>query len=252
MTQIVVLAGGLGTRMKKPFPKALVPINGRPIIKYLLDSIEESGICDKTLIVLGYKDEDVKKVLGNEKYIYAYQEEQLGTGHAVKCGLFEVAESVKDILVLYTDHAFIKPETIKKLNTQHITEKAELSLMVLKLPDFEGWRKVFWNFGRIVRDTEGNISNIVEFKEATDDEKQITEVNPSYFCFDKLWLQKNIKKLCNNNSKQEYYLTDLIDIAIRQGDKISSIVVEDPIEGMGINTPEELEIAERIIKERGF
>ncbi|HEX9664257.1 MAG TPA: hypothetical protein VGA49_00375, partial [Patescibacteria group bacterium] len=124
-------------------------------------------------------------------------------------------------------------------------KKPTLALITIKLPDYNDWRQTFYDFGRVVRDQAGNIQEIVELKDTTDQQKSITEVNPSYYCFEADWLWKNLDKLSTNNQQGEYYLTDLIKIAFDQGCQIETISCANPLEGLGINTPEQLEIARK-------
>ncbi len=241
--KIVVLAGGKGTRMKTDYPKVLATLKGRPMIKYVLESIEKSAVDGKPCIVLGYGRELVKSELG-EEYDYAIQEEQLGTGHAVFCAKEKIRNS-KDVLVLYGDNPYISPETIKKLVEKHLESKNKVTMATVSLPDFEDWRAFFYkNFSRIMRDEEGKILRSVEFKDANEEEKKITEVNPCYFCFDTAWMLDELKNLKNDNSQKEYYLTDLVKKVILEREKIESISI-DPREALAVNSREELELAEK-------
>ena len=118
-------------------------------------------------------------------------------------------------------------------------------MAALTVADFRGWRKIFYGFGRIIRDSSGQISKIVELKDATRKQRQIKEVNPSYFCFQAKWLWENIGKLSNHNAQKEYYLTDLAGLAINQGHKIATFPIS-AYEALGINTPGELKLASKI------
>jgi len=244
-TKIVVLAAGKGTRMADELPKVLVTLHGKPMIKYLLDAVKASGVDEKPIIVVGHKREDVMRELG-DGYLYAVQEEQLGTGHAIMCTENLLKGSTENVMVLQSDHPFITPETIKKLAEEHIATNATITMATVKLPDFNDWRKIFYtNFGRIVRDKNNRITKIVEFKDASESEKNIKEVNPSYFCFEANWLWKNLKRLTTNNNQKQYYQTDLIKLAMDENEKIESIDVT-PREGLAANSKEELEILERV------
>ncbi len=241
--KILILAAGKGTRMKHDLPKVLVPLKGKPMIKYLLESVEKSGVCEKPCIVVGYGKELVKKELG-DKYDYAVQEEQLGTGHAVLCAQDYLKDDTDGVLVLYGDNPYITPETIKKLAEEHLKFKNKITMATVSLPDFEDWRAFFYtNFSRIVRDADGKILRSVEFRDANDEEKKIKEINPCYFCFDAVWLLKELRNLKNNNAQKEYYLTDLVKKVIEEKENIESINI-DPSEALAINSKEELEILE--------
>ncbi len=244
--KIIILAAGHGKRMKSELPKVLTPLRDKPLITYLLDSVKKSGVCDRPTIIVGQQRELVMKTLGSG-YDYVTQEEQLGTGHAVMMAQKTLENNADNIITLYGDHPFISPLTIKKLAEKNINSKAKITMATVKLPDFENWRKVFYtNFSRIIRDKNGNIIKSVEFRDATDEEKKITEVNPSFFCFEARWLWKNLKIIQNNNTQKEYYLTDLVKIAMQEKMKIDSIDI-DPREALGANSKEELGILEKLM-----
>lgn len=240
---VIILAGGKGKRMGQDAPKVLTLLNGLPLIKYVTSAVIKSNTSDKIVIVIGYKGEMVKNFLG-EKFVYAKQMEQLGTGHAVLCAQ-KVSVGAKNIIVLYGDMPNVSSETIKNLAQKHNLEQSVLTMMTTKVPNFDGIFNCFKSFGRIVRDSAGAIVRIVEEKDATEEEKNITEVNPSLFCFDGAWLWDNLPKLKNFNAQEEYYLTDLVGLSIEGKHKIASLEI-DPLECIGVNTPEELELAEQI------
>ena len=236
--QTVVLAGGKGSRMNTDTPKALVPLKGKPMIKHLLDAIAESGLSLRPIIVVGQKRELVTSELG-PNYHYAIQTKPLGTGHAVHSAR-QLAENQADhILVLYGDHPYVSAETIKNLADTHIQSDSVLTIATANVHDFDDWRACFFDFGRVIRDKFGRIVKIVEKKDATDLEKKVTEINPAYFCFKASWLWQHLSKIKNKNTQGEYYLTDMIGLAQKQGHIIRSISIE-PREAMGINTTEQL------------
>lgn len=245
-TQIIVLAGGLGKRMGGNVPKALVPLRGKPLISYLLQAIQNAAVCERPVIVVGKGADLLKKTLG-ESYNYIFQEERLGTGHAVKICKPYLQKKSEHILVLYGDHPFVSSETIRSLDEEHRKSHAAMSLMTVTVPDFSGWHASFYSFGRILRDARGKIFGIRELKDSNEREKEIREVNPSFFCFESEWLWENIEKLNNNNAQKEYYLTDLLGMAIAQNRNIVSIPIE-PLLALGINTPEELGFAETLMQ----
>jgi bifunctional UDP-N-acetylglucosamine pyrophosphorylase/glucosamine-1-phosphate N-acetyltransferase len=176
-TQIIILAAGHGKRMQSELPKALTPLLGKPFIQYVLDAISQSGVCNDPIIVIGQKGDQVRSTLG-EGYKYAIQEEQLGTGHAVMIAE-HMTERKDTVLVLYADHPLVSSGTIKNLVNIHKKENAVLSMATAKVEDFNDWRQAFLSFGRFVRDDNGKITKIVEAKDATDEEKDIKEVNPA-------------------------------------------------------------------------
>lgn len=173
---------------------------------------------------------------------------------------------IDNIIVVYGDHPFISSDTIEKLKKSHIDKKAKITISTISVPNFDEIRyysiptpqsredcggalnySVFYGCGRVIRDENKNIKNIVELKDASDEEKNIKELNVGYYCFDADWLWKNIEKIDNNNKAQEYNLTDIVKIAIEQNILINSISIKNPIEAIGINNLEQLESARKII-----
>ena len=243
--RIVILAAGHGTRMKSELPKVLERVKGKPMIKYLLEAVRKSGIKSKPVIVVGYEKEKVIKELGSD-YDYVIQEKQLGTGHAVMVAREILKNDADHVIVLYGDHPLVKPETIKKLREHHLKSKGKVTMATFTVTDFNDWHSIFYkNFSRIIRDKNGDIVKDVQFKDASDEEKKVRELNPCYFCFEAKWLWENLKKLNTDNAQKEYYLTDLVKIAMREKNKIESIEI-DPHEALGINSKEELDILEKI------
>ncbi len=244
--QIVVLAAGHGKRMNNSnLPKVLVPLEGQPIIKYLLEAIKDSAVTSKPVIVVGQKAEAVKQALGPE-YDYVLQSEQLGTGHAVACAGELLKNRVANVMVLYGDHPLITPETIKRLAESHLSSQAVITMATVKVDDFNGWRKPLYDFGRIIRDKKGAVVKIVERKDAAEINLEIKEVNPSFFCFKAGWLWDNIDKLSNNNKQQEFYLTDLVQFAFEQGYNINDIEINSE-SAAGVNSKEQLDLVENLL-----
>jgi UDP-N-acetylglucosamine diphosphorylase/glucosamine-1-phosphate N-acetyltransferase len=244
--KIIILAAGKGKRMQSDLPKVLEKIKGKIMIKYLLESIEKSGISDKPIIVVGFGKEKVMEALG-KNYDYVVQKEQKGTGHAVIITQKILENNADHVMVLYGDHPLISPETIKKLKNTHLSSSKKITMATFTVSDFNDWRDVFYkNFSRIIRDLNGNIIKDVQFKDTNDEEKKIKELNPCYFCFEAKWLWENLKKLNIDNAQKEYYLTDLVKIAMKEKNQIQSINI-DPREALGVNSKEELETLEKLI-----
>jgi len=249
MTRIVILAAGKGTRMNSELPKVLVPLKDRPMIKYLMDSVIASGVDSKPLIVVSPDNKDIiSQELKEYNLEYIIQTEQLGTGHAVACARQSIERengSIENLIILYGDHPFLKSDSIKKFAASKLEA---IAIMPTILPDFDDWRQNFYHWGRIVRGASGAVEKIVEFKDASEEEKLITEVNPGFMCFNKDWLFKNIDRLTNENKPKEYYLTDMVKIAFEEGYNIETINIESH-EAMGINSLEELKIAGELLIE---
>ena len=245
--RVVILAAGKGKRMGDPLPKVLQKIGDKTMIEMAVGAVIDSGVTDKpvTIIVGSGTEENIKECLG-EKCNYVYQAKQLGTAHAVLCTK-DFLDDCEDLLVLYGDQPFLTPETLSSLKEVHDKEGSVLTMMTVELPNFFGWHKIFKDFGRIVRDDEGMIKGIVEKKDATPEQLEIKEVNPSFFCFKTDWLWENISKIGCKNAQQEYYLTDLVELAISQNKKVRTLVIKNPKEAVGVNDKEQLQLANDLL-----
>jgi bifunctional UDP-N-acetylglucosamine pyrophosphorylase/glucosamine-1-phosphate N-acetyltransferase len=244
MNQVVILAAGKGKRMNSDLPKALVPLKDRPMIHYLLDSVKEAGIDASPIVIVSPDNHEIiSESLKDYSVQYAFQTEQLGTGHAVACAKDLVRPETKNVIVLYCDHPFLTAESLRKFSE---TEVETVLVMPTKLPDFEEWRHNSYHWGRFVRNANNEIESIVEFKDASTAEQLITEVNPGFMAFNNAWLWPNIKLLSNDNAQHEYYLTSLPGIAFQEGYKVASIFIK-PEEAIGINSVEELLAAESLL-----
>ena len=244
-TRIIVLAAGKSTRMKSDIPKALMPFQGKAFIEHILDTIKKLNLNTKPVIVIGHKKELIKETLGNDQ-VYALQEEQLGTGHAVLSAKNAVGSTNDTILVMATDQPLVSKKTLESLLKKHLEKKVSLTIGTVTVPDFADWRMGLYHFGRIVRGVNGTIEKIVEFKDANDEEKNIKELNPALYVFDAKWLWDNIDKLKNHNAQGEYYLTDLVKMACDENEKIESVQIENIHEALQPNCQEDLLMLEKV------
>lgn len=228
-------------------PKVLVMLKNKPLILYVLHEIDKIGQLIKPVVVVGYGSKKVEGVLGNE-YLFAYQEEQLGTAHALLAAKRKV--KAENIVVLYGDMPFIKSGSLKALIQMHFKTGANISMLTAQVESFKGIYHSLEHYGRIARDPiEHKIIRIIEYKDASDIQKKIKEINPGLYMFNTKWLWENLEKIKNQNAQKEYYLTDIIDIAITQGEQVRSLMVEAK-EVIGINSGEDLAIAEKLIDHR--
>jgi bifunctional N-acetylglucosamine-1-phosphate-uridyltransferase/glucosamine-1-phosphate-acetyltransferase GlmU-like protein len=226
-----------------PLPKVLIMLKNKPLILYLLEELEKITQLIEPVVVVGYMHEKVRTVLG-DGYIYALQEPQLGTANALLVARNKI--KAENILVLYGDMPFIKAESLKSLINLHHQKGTNISMFFATVPNFEGIYESLKYFGRAIR-KNGNVTKIVEYYDATEAEKQITEINPGIYMFNTKWLWENIRQIKNQNAQGEYYLTDIVEVAIKQGVNINFLPIE-PKEVIGINSKEELEIAEKILQ----
>jgi bifunctional UDP-N-acetylglucosamine pyrophosphorylase/glucosamine-1-phosphate N-acetyltransferase len=237
---VIILAAGLGTRMKSATIKILHHAAGRPIIEYVLDLAGE--VCARPpIMVVGHQRDAVQKVVG-ERVRYAVQDDPKGTGHAVLQAAPQL-EDAKHILILSGDVPLTRPETLRQLLDEHEQSGNALTLLTMKLDDPA-------MYGRIVRDDSGAVTRIVEAKDATDDEKQISEVNAGIYVFSGEHLFDNLRNLSTNNSQGEYYLTDLLAVLRNSGKRVGAVVAGDPIEALGVNSRADLASVEGEIQRR--
>jgi len=239
--KIIILAAGKGTRMQSDRPKVLHNFGGQPMIFRLLNSIKKSGVDSRPLLVVSPDNiELIKESLSDFSCDYVLQDQQLGTGHALSCALKNINEATR-LIVLYGDHPFISAETVAGIAA--LTDYS-VAMLTVKVPDFSDWREIFYHWGRVVR-KDNKIKEIIEFKDADDKTKEILEVNPAIFSFNSDWVKANIGNLKNQNAQQEYYLTDLIKIAVSNGVAIGGFEIPD-VEAIGINSLAESDLAAKL------
>jgi len=237
---IVILAAGLGTRMKSSKPKVLHELLGKPMVTYILDAVKD--LCeDPAVIVVGNQAERVRETLG-DRARYALQEPQLGTADAVKCARETLKGKSDVVLVANSDFPLIRPETYRALVEKHLASGAVLTVSTVVTQDPRG-------FGRIVRDADGKVCQIVEEKAASPDQLAINEVNSNPYCFQADWLWKSLDRI-NKSAVGEYYLTDLVELAYREGAFVDAFEIEDEEESIGINNRVNLADAMRVAQKR--
>ncbi len=236
---VVIMAAGLGTRMKSSTVKILHRAAGRPIIEYVLD-LAESLTDTPPIMIVGHQRDRVQQILG-DRARYAVQEEQLGTGHAVLQAAG--ASRARRVLILSGDVPLTRRETLQRMVEEHDRSKNALTILTMKLDDPA-------MYGRIVRDKSGAVAKIVEAKDASAEEKSIGEVNAGIYVFEAEHLFDNLRNLSTGNAQGEYYLTDLIAVLRKGGHRVGAVVVDDPIEAAGVNSRSDLALVESEIQRR--
>ena len=227
-----ILAAGKGTRMKSDKAKVLHEIAGKPLVNYVLDTttaIDNQGVN----LIIGHQADSVKEATKSYNPTYVLQEEQLGTGHAVMMLEPILAEKDGDLIILCGDVPFTSKETLQDLINHHESQQAKATVLTVILEDAG-------SYGRIVRDSNGNLEKIVEAKDGTADILAIKEINSGIYVFDIKLLFKTLNNINTNNVQKEYYLTDVIELLKNGGEKVSAFAITNQIEVTGINTIEDL------------
>ncbi|MEA3377798.1 MAG: bifunctional UDP-N-acetylglucosamine diphosphorylase/glucosamine-1-phosphate N-acetyltransferase GlmU [Chloroflexota bacterium] len=238
---VVILAAGEGTRMKSDLPKVLHPLAGRPMVAYSLDTARE--LTDRPpVLVVGHGAETVTEAAGDD-VISVIQSEQLGTGHAV----LQARESLEGksdlVLVSYADMPLLTAETLERLVEIQRQNSGAITMLTLVRENPRG-------FGRVVRDADGAVVEIVEEAVATPEQLAIRELNAGVYCFDAGWLWDHVDQIPLSHPKEEYYLTDLVGMAVAEGHDVEAVIAEDPDETLGINSRLDLAEAERLLRRR--
>lgn len=241
----VVLAAGMGTRMKSDLPKVLFPVLGRPMIEFVLDALAAAGV-GRVIVVVGYRAEDVKQTLAQRTNLeFVFQAERLGTGHAVKMAQPRLVGHDGPVVIVAGDSPMIQASSLKSLLAHFELEHPACLLGTLHKDNPQG-------LGRIVRDQAGNFTGIVEEKDASDDQRRLTEVNMSTYVFSCPELLHALDQLKNDNRQQEYYLTDCPGILQREGKLVQALSVLQPCEALSINTIDELGLVENEMRRLGY
>ncbi len=241
----IILAAGEGTRMKSKLPKVLHKVCGKPILKYVLEASSGAGI-DKNIVVVGHGGERIKTAFSDDSVIFKDQpigkDAPYGTGFAVMQGIKDIDDE-DTVVILCGDTPLITKESIRRLLDYHKKEALYGTVLTTLLDDATG-------YGRIKRDPKGNVSKIVEEKDATELERDIKEINSGVFCFNGRVLKSFLETLNNNNAQNEYYITDIIGILNKEGYDIGALLIEDKNEIYGINSREQLSFSEKLMQKR--
>ncbi len=251
----VILAAGQGTRMKSNLPKVLHPIAGKAMVLHVLDAVRALGF-EKIALVIGYPAEQIRTTISNlqppihalsgvegSNLQFVEQRDQLGTGHAVLQACDLLRGNADAVLVLHSDHPLIRTATLKNLIERHTESHATITMLTAHSDDSMG-------FGRVLRDEKSAVRGIVEERDANPQQLKILELNCGTYCFDANWLWEHLPKIGRSGAKQEYYLTDLVGIAVKAKAKVESVTTDDLTQVIGINTRVHLARAEKIMRQR--
>ena len=237
----VILAAGKGTRMKSKLPKVLHKVGGHPMLEHVMDAAEAAG-CRDNVVVIGHGAELVRELVGDRARI-ALQAEQLGTGHAV----LQAADTLKDftgtVMILCGDTPLLEAEELEKFYAEHVKSGAAATVMSALMDDPFG-------YGRILRDANGDVAGIVEQKDASEEQKQIKEINTGNYCVEAPLLFEVLRTLGNDNAQGEYYLTDVLAKLRAMGKKVGGVITVDSEMIMGVNSRRQLAEAESVMRRR--
>ena len=239
----IILAAGLGTRMKSNKAKVLHTLLDTPMVLYVVDTASKiSG--NNIIVVVGHQAEIVKEVVHKQfDTKFAYQKKQLGTGHAVMCAMGALASDIENVLILCGDVPLLSYETLNFLLEQHQKENREASVLAVTVNNPTG-------YGRIILDRDNQLAGIVVEADTSDEQKAISLINSGIYCIKKSFLTENLSRIESNNAQNEFYLTDVIKIGYGLNKSMGVVIGNNQEEIIGINSPNELNRAESILKMR--
>ncbi len=237
-TAAVVLAAGLGKRFGSDHPKVMAHFHGRPLVQWVTDSLREAKI-KRTIVVIGHHGEEVEGLYPKGDVDFVWQHERLGTGHAVRQAELLLRSHHGHILVLLGDAPCVRAQTIHELLTLHVQSGAAATILSAEVDDPTG-------YGRIVRAADGSVDRIIEHRDADLQVRAIREINSGMIAFRSEALWPNLQRTGNSNSQGEYYLTDVIGLLRQDGQKIMAYIAPDPREVLGVNSPDDLRLLEKL------
>ncbi|WP_318245361.1 bifunctional UDP-N-acetylglucosamine diphosphorylase/glucosamine-1-phosphate N-acetyltransferase GlmU [Paenibacillus gallinarum] len=237
----IILAAGQGKRMKSKLYKVLHPVCGKPMVGHVLDTVGQAGVT-RNIVVVGHGAEAVKSYLGSAAD-YVLQEQQLGTGHAVKMAKDMLGKEEGTTIVICGDTPLVTKETLEGLMELHESRGAAATVLTAHMDNPAG-------YGRVIRSNEGSVTKIVEQKDCSPEEDAVQEINTGTYCFDNAKLFAALDKVTNKNAQQEYYLTDVIGIFREAGETIEAYMTQDVAESIGVNDRVALSEAEGFMRQR--
>jgi bifunctional UDP-N-acetylglucosamine pyrophosphorylase/glucosamine-1-phosphate N-acetyltransferase len=239
---VVILAAGLGTRMKSKKAKVLHEAGGETLLNSVIRAALHVAAPEHIIAVVGHQADQVSKSVKRAGIRFAEQAEQKGTGHAVSCARPSVESTTGKLVILNGDGPLLKPATLEAL-VENSSKAPGGSIVTTEMADGTG-------YGRIVRDQQGMVAAIVEQKVATAEQLKIREINPGVYCFDAQLFWQHVTEITATQPANEYYLTDMVEILKRHGHPVAPLLVADETELLGINTRVELAVADKILRAR--
>jgi len=239
----IILAAGAGTRMKSSIAKVAHTVCGKPLLSYVVDAASAAG-SSQIVLVLGHQAQQVREIAPKDA-VCVMQEKQLGTGHAVMSAREQLESRTGTVLILCGDTPLITGQTLKKAYEHHVQERNDITVLTAVMDEPTG-------YGRIIRGSDGRVRAIVEHKDATDDERLVREINSGMYFFEIPALLSALNGLSNQNSQNEYYLTDTLSGILNAGGRAGTYVISDSKEIMGVNDRCQLAEAEKYINNRNI
>ena len=240
---VIILAAGMGTRMKSGKPKVLHKILGKPMVMYVVETAKRVA-GNNVILVVGNQADKVREIVAeNDELIYAIQKDQLGTGHAVLCALPYIPEHIEEVVILCGDVPLLGSDTVIRLIDDHIKAKRDISLLAVEIDNPTG-------YGRVILDENLHVSKIVEEADTTDEQKRIKTINTGTYCVKKEFLLNSLHKIKSDNAQSELYLTDIVEIGYREKKVVGVLASRDYEEVIGVNTYQDLITAEAIMNKR--
>lgn len=239
---VIILAAGLGKRMKSPKAKVLHEVLGKPMVLHVVEAARQ--VAGSVVIVVGNQADEVRRVISRSaEVLYAYQERQLGTGHAVMCALPHVPEECDPVVILCGDVPLIRASTLKDLVADHLSSRRDVTLLAVDLEQPSG-------YGRVLFDQGGRLSGIVEEADADETQRAVRTINSGIYCVSRGFLAEALPRLDRRNAQGEFYLTDIIRVGYGDARALGICRGWDPDEILGVNTPEDLRRVEAVLAAR--
>ncbi len=245
MMQPIILAAGKGTRMGSDLPKTLCIVAGKPMLAHILEALASAQNCSSPIIVVGHKGDQIRAFVG-PSITCVEQPDLSGTGTATRVALPSVPSEATKVFILYGDHPFITAQSVRAIEEAHDKAGATITLATATVKDFNDWRRVFASFGRVLRNQDGSVEEIRDYKNANEHEQNVLEINPGFYCVDKMWLTQALEQVERDSVTGEFYLTDIVSFALDEEKKIETISIT-PEEALGINSPDDAAQAESLL-----